>query len=108
MSICVVEMSTPHTIDDDEGSATGSLCAICAFPGAYLRSRRLSSTHIPAPASLLIGRMLQCPWCEKWEPLESYTMLQLPPNHTRQCLPVYKHGGESGGKKLFSIDPERA
>lgn len=35
-------------------------------------------------------------------------MLQLPPNHSRQCLPVYKHGGESGCKKLFSIDPERA
>jgi hypothetical protein len=48
--------------------------------------------------------MLMCPWCEEWHPLESYIVLAIPPNHPEQCSPVYKHGGEGGCKKLFSLD----
>lgn len=52
---------------------------------------------------LLHGRMLLCPWCETWDPLESYTALQTPPNFPLQCPPVFKHGGENGCKKLFAL-----
>ncbi len=47
--------------------------------------------------------MLCCPWCEEWAPLEDYTALQTPPLHTDQCPPIFKHGGGSGCKKLFSL-----
>jgi hypothetical protein len=47
--------------------------------------------------------MMMCPWCLIWEPLENYTMLQSPPNHSDQTAPIYKHGGQRGCKKLFSL-----
>lgn len=53
--------------------------------------------------TLLQGRMLHCPWCHKWAPLESYTALQTPPLHLNQCPPVYKHGGEGGCRGVFSL-----
>lgn len=48
------------------------------------------------------GRKLWCPWCEEWFPLESYTTLQTPPNSSAMCVPIYKHGGTRGCKKLFA------
>lgn len=48
------------------------------------------------------GRMLRCPWCETWEPLEAFVQLQTPPGYPNQCPPVYKHGGERGCKSVFA------
>lgn len=50
-----------------------------------------------------MGRMLRCPFCEKWEPIESYTTLMLPYKFTRQVAQIYKHGGEKGCKALFAL-----
>lgn len=47
-----------------------------------------------------------CPWCREWSPIETYTTLLLPPDYTRQCVLIYKHGGD-GCKRLFSLDPSR-
>jgi hypothetical protein len=52
---------------------------------------------------LVHGRRIRCPWCEAWEPEESYTELQTPPNYPQQCAVVLKHGGERGCKKIFSL-----
>jgi len=48
-----------------------------------------------------------CPFCGTWHPIESYTTLMLPPHYTRECSQIYKHGGEDGCKRLFSLAPER-
>lgn len=52
---------------------------------------------------LLMGRMLRCPSCKRWEPIESYTQLMLPPDFTRQCAQIYKCSGPEGCKFLFSL-----
>lgn len=52
---------------------------------------------------LLIGHRLRCPWCGEWADILEYTVLQQPPNFSRQTAPIYKHGGERGCKKLFSL-----
>lgn len=47
--------------------------------------------------------MLMCPWCEAWEPRESYIILNLPERHTKLLELIVKHGGENGCKKLFAV-----
>lgn len=47
---------------------------------------------------------MRCPWCEEWGPKEVFPALQTPPGYDKtQCPPIYKHGGEGGCKKLFSL-----
>lgn len=55
------------------------------------------------PLSLVMGRMIMCPFCEAWAPIESYTTLQMPAKHLSQCEQILKHGGESGCKALFAL-----
>lgn len=50
-----------------------------------------------------MGRMIMCPFCEAWAPIESYTTLQMPAKHLSQCEQILKHGGESGCKALFAL-----
>lgn len=50
-----------------------------------------------------MGRMLRCPFCDRWAPIESYTTLMLPPKYIRQCSTIYKHGGADGCKALFAL-----
>lgn len=52
---------------------------------------------------LIKGVMLMCPWCGIWEHLEAYTLLMTPPNFHSQTVPIYKHSGSRGCKKLFAI-----
>lgn len=55
---------------------------------------------------LLMGRMLRCPFCEVWYPIESYTTLKLPARYAKRCTQIFKHGGESGCKQLFALRHE--
>lgn len=47
--------------------------------------------------------MVFCPWCLDWFPLESFIDLQTPPAYMNRLPPIWKHGGESGCKKLFPL-----
>jgi hypothetical protein len=67
---------------------------------SYLLSKETSSRE---PISLRQGRMILCPWCERWAPKEAFTELLSPAKYTAQCAPIYKHGGDAGCKRLFSI-----
>lgn len=51
---------------------------------------------------LLRGRMILCPWCEKWQPLESFIQLQLPSAHITQVSAIYKCV-QHGCKRLFAL-----
>lgn len=47
--------------------------------------------------------MLLCPWCLKWAPQDSFILLQMPPSHNDELVPIYKHGGVDGCKHLFAL-----
>ena len=55
---------------------------------------------------LLMGRMLRCPECGEWHPIESYTTLRMPALYPKLCTQVFKHGGEGGCKQLFALRHE--
>lgn len=55
------------------------------------------------PPSLIMGRMMMCPFCEEWCPIETFTTLLMPIAHLQQTTQIYKHGGEAGCKALFAL-----
>lgn len=55
------------------------------------------------PQNFIQGRMVFCPWCKAWFPLETFIALQTPPGYENTLPPIYKHGGPDSCKKLFPV-----
>lgn len=54
------------------------------------------------PEDFIQGSRMYCPWCQDWDSILTFTLLHSPPGHDDHCVPIFKHGGPSGCKRLFS------
>jgi hypothetical protein len=58
------------------------------------------------PKRFIVGSRMYCPWCREWDAFQAFIALQTPPGHENHCPPIFKHGGQLGCKKLFSLYEE--